>query len=215
LRAATSAVDGDAVFFACDQVDAAAKLAGKARTRIAEELGLIDENRFELCWIVDFPMFEWNEDEKRIDFSHNPFSMPQGGLEALMTQDPLTIKATQYDLVCNGYELASGGIRNHRPDAMVKAFEICGYPAEAVKRKFGGMYSAFTYGPPPHGGAALGIERIIMLLAGKNFVREVIAFPLNQQGEDLMMNGPSEVEPRQLRDLSIKIDLPPAKAKVA
>lgn len=208
LRDATGATDGDAVFFACDMKNDAAKLAGKARTCIADELDLIDKSRFELCWIIDFPMYEWDETNKKINFSHNPFSMPQGGMDALKNQDPLEVKANLYDLVCNGYELASGAIRNHNPELMVEAFKIAGYDAEAVKKEFGGMYTAFQYGPPPHGGAALGIERIIMLLAGQNFVREVVPFPLNQQAEDLMMNGPSVLAPEQLRDVHIRVDIP-------
>ncbi|HMP63689.1 MAG TPA: aspartate--tRNA ligase, partial [Phenylobacterium sp.] len=154
------------------------------------------------------PMYEWNETDKKIDFSHNPFSMPQGGLEALETKDPLDILAYQYDIVCNGYELCSGAIRNHRSDIMVKAFEIAGYDAQAVEEQFGGMVNAFRYGAPPHGGLAPGIDRIVMLLAGETAIREVIAFPLNQQGQDLMMNAPSDVEERQLKELSVRLALP-------
>ena len=166
------------------------KFAGLARTKIGADLKLIDEDRIELAWIVDFPMFEWNEDEKKIDFfPHNPFSMPQGGLEALQTQDPLTLKAFQYDIACNGFEIASGGIRNHRPDAMVKAFEIAGYGEETVIERFGGMYRAFQYGAPPHGGMAAGVDRIVMLLAGEQNLREVALFPMNQRAVDSLMGA--------------------------
>jgi aspartyl-tRNA synthetase len=199
---------GDAVFFACDKADKAAKLAGAARIRIGADLGLRKAEAFEFCWIVDFPMFEWNEEEKKIDFSHNPFSMPQGGLEALETQDPLTIKAFQYDIVCNGIELSSGAIRNHRPDIMVKAFEIAGYGEEVLLEKFGGMYRAFQCGAPPHGGIAPGVDRIVMLLAGEENLREVVLFPMNQRAEDLMMGAPAPVTARQLRELHIRLTLP-------
>jgi aspartyl-tRNA synthetase len=205
--------DGDAVFFVCDQKAAAAKLAGAARTRIAQELGLIAANEFRFCWIVDFPMYERNEETKQIDFSHNPFSMPQGGLEALTTQDPLTIKAYQYDIVCNGVELSSGAIRNHRPEIMYKAFAIAGYPAAEVEARFGGMLNAFKYGAPPHGGSAPGIDRIVMLLADTPNLREVVAFPMNQQAEDLLMQAPSEVPPERLKELHIRLALPPAPKK--
>ena len=172
---------------------------------MGEELNLIDKDRFELAWIVDFPFYEWNEDEKKIDFSHNPFSMPQGGLEALQSQDPLSIKAFQYDITCNGYEIASGGIRNHRPQAMVKAFELAGYSEETVIERFGGMYRAFHYGAPPHGGMAAGIDRIVMLICGVQNLREISLFPMNQRAEDLLMGSPSEATPKQLRELSIRI----------
>jgi aspartyl-tRNA synthetase len=205
--------DGDAVFFVCDQKPAAAKLAGAARTRIAQELGLIAANEFRFCWIVDFPMYELNEETKQIDFSHNPFSMPQGGLEALTTQDPLTIKAYQYDIVCNGVELSSGAIRNHRPEIMYKAFAIAGYAAAEVEARFGGMLNAFKYGAPPHGGSAPGIDRIVMLLADTPNIREVVAFPMNQQAEDLLMEAPSEVPPERLKELHIRLALPPAAKK--
>src|SRR5208283_794667 len=204
---------GDAVFFACDKADKAAKLAGAARIRIGNDLGVGKKDVFEFCWIVDFPMYEWNEEEKKIDFSHNPFSMPQGGLAALESQDPLTIKAFQYDIVCNGVELSSGAIRNHRPDIMVKAFEIAGYSAADVEERFGGMLNAFRYGAPPHGGSAPGIDRIVMMLADEPNIREVILFPLNQQGEDLMMGAPAEISPARLKELSLRLDLPP-KAKL-
>ena len=199
---------GDAAFFTAGDPAVFAKFAGLARTRVGTELKLVDENQFKFCWIVDFPMFEWNEDEKRVDFSHNPFSMPQGGLEALETQDPLTIRAYQYDIVCNGYELCSGAIRNHKAEIMLKAFEIAGYDASVVEEQFGGMLTAFRYGAPPHGGLAPGIDRIVMLLANQTAIREVIAFPLNQQGQDLLMNAPAEVEERQLKELSIRTQLP-------
>jgi aspartyl-tRNA synthetase len=199
---------GDAVFFACDQELKAAKLAGAARTRIGTELGFSKPGVFEFCWIVDFPMYEWNEDEKKIDFSHNPFSMPQGGLQALETKDPLDILAFQYDIVCNGVELSSGAIRNHRSDIMKKAFEIAGYDESVLLERFGGMYRAFQYGAPPHGGIAPGIDRIVMLLAGEENLREVVLFPMNQRAEDLLMGAPSPVGPKQLRELHIRLNLP-------
>jgi aspartyl-tRNA synthetase len=199
---------GDACFFAAGDPEKFAKFAGAARTKVGEDMNLIDENRFELAWIVDFPMYEWNEDEKKVDFSHNPFSMPQGGLDALTTQDPLTIKAFQYDIACNGYEIASGGIRNHKPEAMVKAFEIAGYGEETVVERFGGMYRAFQYGAPPHGGMAAGVDRIIMLLAGEQNLREVALFPMNQRAEDILMGAPSEATPKQLRELHIRVNAP-------
>ena len=201
----------DGVFFAAGDEAEAAKLAGAARTRIGEQLGLIDENRFAFCWIVDFPMYEREEDSGRIVFSHNPFSMPQGGMEALETKDPLEILAWQYDIVCNGVELSSGAIRNHRPDIMYKAFEIAGYSQEQVDRDFAGMIGAFKYGAPPHGGSAPGIDRIVMLLADEPNIREVVLFPMNQRAEDLMMNAPSAVSERQLKELHLKLDLPKAK----
>ena len=199
---------GDAAFFVAGQPGVFAKFAGLARTRVGTELKLVDEDQFKFCWIVDFPMFEWSEEEKKVDFSHNPFSMPQGGMEALETQDPLTIRAYQYDIVCNGYELCSGAIRNHKAEIMLKAFEIAGYDASVVEEQFGGMLNAFRYGAPPHGGLAPGIDRIVMLLAGEQAIREVIAFPLNQQGQDLLMSAPAEVEERQLKELSIRTQLP-------
>jgi aspartyl-tRNA synthetase len=199
---------GDAVFFACDKADRAAKLAGQARIRLGADLGVAKKDVFAFCWVVDFPMYEWNEEEKKIDFSHNPFSMPQGGLEALEREDPLTIKAFQYDIVCNGVELSSGAIRNHRPDVMKKAFEIAGYGEEVLLERFGGMYRAFQCGAPPHGGIAPGIDRIVMLLAGEENLREVVLFPMNQRAEDLMMGAPAQVTARQLRELHIRLNLP-------
>ncbi|MEL7196714.1 MAG: aspartate--tRNA ligase [Pseudomonadota bacterium] len=201
----------DGLFFAAGKEADAVKLAGAARTQVGDQLGLIEEGCFKFCWIVDFPMFEYDEDAKKIDFSHNPFSMPQGEMEALETMDPLDIKAWQYDIVCNGYELSSGAIRNHRPDIMYKAFEIAGYTKEDVDREFGGMIEAFKLGAPPHGGSAPGIDRIVMLLAGEEAIREVIAFPMNQKGEDLMMGAPSQVDLAQLRELSIRVVEPPKK----
>ncbi len=197
--------ENDGLFFAAGKEKDAAKLAGAARTRVAEELGLIEEGCFKFCWIVDFPMFEYDEDQKKIDFSHNPFSMPQGEMEALETKDPLDILAWQYDIVCNGYELSSGAIRNHRPDIMYKAFEIAGYTQEDVDANFSGMIEAFKLGAPPHGGSAPGIDRIVMLLADEPNIREVIAFPLNQKAQDLMMGAPSVVAPSQLRDVHIRL----------
>jgi aspartyl-tRNA synthetase len=211
LKQATGAKDGDAVFFAAGEKLAASKLAGAARTRIGSELGLIAPDEFRFCWIVDFPMYERNEETGQIEFSHNPFSMPQGGLEALETKDPLEIKAYQYDIVCNGVELSSGAIRNHRPEIMYKAFGIAGYSNEDVENRFGGMLNAFKYGAPPHGGSAPGIDRIVMLLADTPNIREVVAFPMNQQAEDLMMQAPSPVPPERLKELHIRLDLPPAK----
>jgi aspartyl-tRNA synthetase len=195
----------DGIFFAAGKEEDAAKLAGLARTRVAEQLDLLEKDAFRFCWIVDFPMFEFNEEQKKIDFSHNPFSMPQGGMEALETKDPLDILAWQYDIVCNGVELSSGAIRNHRPDIMYKAFEIAGYTSQEVDTNFAGMINAFKFGAPPHGGSAPGIDRIVMLLADEPNIREVILFPMNQKAEDLMMNAPSEVYPNQLKELHIRI----------
>lgn len=201
----------DGLFFAAGKEKDAAKLAGAARTQVAEQLNLIEPDCFKFCWIVDFPMFEYDEDAKKIDFSHNPFSMPQGEMEALESQDPLTIKAWQYDIVCNGYELSSGAIRNHKPEIMYKAFEIAGYDKAAVDAEFSGMIEAFKLGAPPHGGSAPGIDRIVMLLAGEEAIREVIAFPMNQKGEDLMMGAPSLASPAQLRELHLRLVEPPKK----
>ena len=202
--------EGDAAFFVAGDPEKFWKFAGLARNKLGEELNLIDKDRFEFAWIVDFPMYEYDEENKKVDFSHNPFSMPQGGLEALQSQDPLTIKAFQYDIACNGYEMASGGIRNHKPEAMVKAFEIAGYGEQEVIDRFGGMYRAFQYGAPPHGGMAAGIERIAMLLCGTNNLREISLFPMNQQYVDLLMGAPSEATPKQLKELHIRPN-PPAK----
>ena len=205
LVAALGLGPDDGVFFAAGKEAQAAKLAGLARTRTAESLKLIEESAFRLCWIVDFPMFEYDEEAKKVDFSHNPFSMPQGELEALETQDPLTIKAWQYDIVFNGVELSSGAIRNHRPDIMYKAFEIAGYTREQVDADFSGMINAFKFGAPPHGGSAPGVDRIVMLLADEPNIREVIVFPMTQKAEDLMMNAPALVTPKQLRELQLRV----------
>jgi aspartyl-tRNA synthetase len=202
---------GDAAFFVAGDPKTFAKFAGTARTKIGTDLKLVDEDRFEFVWIVDFPMFEMNEETNHVDFSHNPFSMPQGELEALNSKDPLEVLAYQYDIVCNGYELCSGAVRNHLPEIMLKAFETAGYGPEVVEEQFGGMLNAFRHGAPPHGGLAPGIDRIVMLLAGETAIREVIAFPLNQQGQDLMMNAPSEVSDKQLKELSIRL-APPIRA---
>jgi aspartyl-tRNA synthetase len=209
IRAQLGLKAGDAVFFAAGRPQNFAKFAGLARDRVGEELDLIDKDRFELCWIVDFPMYEWDDDTKSIEFSHNPFSMPQGGLEALEAADTdekrLALKAWQYDLTCNGYEIASGSIRNHRPDTMVKAFEIAGMPADEVEKRFGALFRAFHYGAPPHGGMAAGIDRIVMILVGAENLREVTLFPMNQQAHDLLMGAPAEVQPSQLRELGLRI----------
>ena len=202
----------DGVFFAAGKEADAAKLAGKARTKVGEDLGLIEEGAFKFCWIVDFPMFEYDEEAKQVIFSHNPFSMPQGELEALETKNPLEILAWQYDIVCNGIELSSGAIRNHKPEIMYKAFEIAGYSQEQVDTNFSGMINAFKFGAPPHGGSAPGVDRIVMLLADEPNLREVVLFPMNQKAEDLMMNAPASVSDRQLKELSIKLDLPKPKA---
>ena len=208
IRLATGLSDGDACFFVAGRPEKFYSFAGAARDRAAAEQGLVDENRFELAWIVDFPFYEFNEEDKKVDFSHNPFSMPQGELEALETQDPLTIKAFQYDLVCNGFEIASGGIRNHKPETMVKAFEIAGLSRETVEERFGGLYRAFQYGAPPHGGMAAGVDRIVMLLCGTRNLREITLFPMNQQAADLLMGAPSEAEPKQLRELHMRVSMP-------
>ena len=203
--------DGDAVFFACDKELPAAKFAGLVRTKVGNELDLLEKDVFKFCWTVDFPMYELNEETGQIDFSHNPFSMPQGGMEALETMNPLDIKAYQYDIVCNGVELSSGAIRNHRADIMIKAFGIAGYGPEVVEEKFGGMLNAFRYGAPPHGGSAPGVDRIVMLLADQPNIREVILFPMNQQAQDLLMGAPAEVDASRWKELHIKPDLPKPK----
>ena len=199
--------NGDSVFFASDQVNKAIKLAGQVRIKLGEELDLIDHNQFAFCWIVDFPFYEWKEDENKIDFSHNPFSMPQGGLEALNNaktkEDLLAIKAYQYDIVCNGVELSSGAIRNHKAEIMYKAFEIVGYDSQVVDDRFCSLITAFKYGAPPHGGIAPGIDRMVMLIADEKNIREIIAFPMNQQAQDLLMNAPSVVDEKQLRELQL------------
>jgi aspartyl-tRNA synthetase len=214
IRAACGLNPGDAVFFVGGKKDTAPKFAGAVRTRLCEELTLLEKGSFRFCWVTDFPMFELNEETGLVDFSHNPFSMPQGELDALNTRDPLTIKAFQYDIVCNGIELSSGAIRNHRPDIMIKAFEIAGYTAADVESRFGGMLNAFRYGAPPHGGSAPGIDRMVMLLADEPNIREVILFPLNQQGEDVMMGAPAEIPAARMKELSLKLDLPPPRPKV-
>jgi aspartyl-tRNA synthetase len=211
IRETAGLRDGDAVFFACDKPNAAANFAGIVRQRLGTDLDLIAPGQFKFCWVVDYPMYELDEQTGKIEFSHNPFSMPQGGLAALENEDPLEIKAHQYDIVCNGVELSSGAIRNHLPEIMYKAFEIAGYGKEVVDARFGGMISALKFGAPPHGGSAPGIDRIVMLLAEEPNIREVVAFPMNQQAMDLMMGAPSEVEPERLRDLHIRVSLPPEK----
>ncbi len=206
---AMGAEEGDALFFGAGDRPATNALMGKVRVYLGNQLGLIDKDIAAFCWIVDFPMFEWNEDEKKIDFSHNPFSMPQGDLDALLNKDPLDVLAYQYDIVCNGIELSSGAIRNHRPEVMLKAFEIAGYPAEVVQTKFPALWKAFHYGAPPHGGIAPGLDRIVMLLADEPNIREVISFPLNQKAQDLLMGAPGEVTPKQLQELHLQIKYPP------
>ena len=201
----------DGLFFAAGKEEQAAKLAGLARTRVGESLDLIAKDRFDLCWIVDFPFYEWDEEHKKVEFAHNPFSMPQGGMDALENQDPLTLKAYQYDLVCNGFEIASGSIRNQSPELMVKEFEIVGLSKADVEERFGGLYRAFQYGAPPHGGMAAGVDRVVMLLCGAHNLREISLFPMNQRAEDLLMGAPTPAEPRQLRDLHIRV-IEPQKA---
>jgi aspartyl-tRNA synthetase len=200
--------EGDAVFFVAGRPEKFFKFAGDARTRIGKELKLTNENEFAFAWIVDFPFYEWSEEDKKVDFGHNPFSMPQGGMKALQEQDPLTINAFQYDMVCNGYEIASGSIRNHSPETMVKAFEITGVTKAEVEERFGGMYRAFQFGAPPHGGMAFGVDRLVMLICGVNNLREITLFPMNQQAQDLLMGAPNDPTPKQLRELHIRLNLP-------
>jgi aspartyl-tRNA synthetase len=210
LRVQLGLEAGDASFFVAGEPAKFYKFAGEARTKAGEDLNLVDRDRFDLCWIIDFPFYEWSEEDKKVDFAHNPFSMPQGGLEALKTQDPLSLKAYQYDAVCNGFEIASGSIRNQSPEAMVKAFELVGLSQTDVEERFGGMYRAFQYGAPPHGGCAFGIDRVVMLLLGAKNLREITLFPMNQQAQDLLMNAPSPASPKQLMELSLRV-MPPQK----
>ncbi|MBR3134558.1 MAG: aspartate--tRNA ligase [Clostridia bacterium] len=206
IKTEIGAKAGDAIFFIADELKVAQKIAGLVRIELGKRLDLIEKNVFKFCWIVDFPMYEYNEEENRIDFSHNPFSMPQGGLEALTEKNPLDILAYQYDLVCNGYEVASGAVRNHNPEIMVKAFEIAGYTEEDVKEKFGALYTAFQYGTPPHAGIAEGLDRMVMLITDSDNIRDVIAFPKNKKARDVMMNSPSEVTEEQLNDVHIRVN---------
>lgn len=207
LEEKLGAKQGDSIFFIADKLETAQKIAGQIRIELGNRLDLLEKNTYRFCFIVDFPMYEYNEDEQKIDFNHNPFSMPQGGMEALENKDPLDILAYQYDLVCNGYEMASGAVRNHDPKLMVKAFEIAGYSEQTVEEKFGALYKAFKYGTPPHAGAAPGLDRMVMLIANTQNIREVIAFPKNKKARDVMMNAPSRVEEQQLKDVHIKVDL--------
>lgn len=202
---------GDACFFVAGRPEKFYRFAGDARTLIGKDLSLTNENEFAFAWIVDFPFYEWSEEEKRVDFAHNPFSMPQGGIDALNGKDPLTIKAFQYDMVCNGYEIASGSIRNHSPETMVKAFELTGKSKAEVEEQFGGLYRAFQFGAPPHGGMAFGVDRLVMLIVGATNLREITLFPMNQQAQDLLMGAPSDPSPKQLRELHIRLNLPETK----
>tara|TARA_Y100000590_G_scaffold169130_2_gene193763 strand:- start:1274 stop:2596 length:1323 start_codon:yes stop_codon:yes gene_type:complete len=206
IKNKANAKDGDAIFFICNKVKEAENFAGKSRMKIAEEMDIIEKNVFKFCWTVDFPMYELDENTNSIVFSHNPFSMPQGGMEALANKDPLDILAWQYDIICNGIELSSGAIRNHRPDIMEKAFSIAGYTSQELQSRFGALYNAFKYGAPPHGGIAPGIDRIVMLLANEPNIREVIMFPMNQQAQDLLMDSPSQINENQLKELSLKLN---------
>jgi len=209
IKAQTGVADGDAVFFVCQKENLAAKYAGFSRDKICDELDIRENGKFKFCWIVDYPMYEMDEDTGKLEFSHNPFSMPQGGLEALLSGDPLDVLAYQYDIVCNGIELSSGAIRNHLPEIMYKAFEIAGYSNEVVEEEFGGMLNAFKFGAPPHGGSAPGIDRMVMMLADEPNIREIIAFPMNQQAQDLLMNAPAPANPDQLKELQLKLAPPP------
>lgn len=211
LKTQSGLAEGDAIFFICDKADAAVKLAGKTRTKLGTEMGLIEQGVYKFCWIVDFPMYEMNEQTGQVDFTHNPFSWPKGGLEALNTQDPLTITANQYDCVCNGFELCSGSIRNHRPDVMERAFAIAGYDRAVLDKKFGGMLRAFTYGAPPHGGCAFGVDRIIMLIADEPNLREIYPFVMNGAFEDPLMSAPTDMTAQQMKDLHIRAELPKPK----
>jgi aspartyl-tRNA synthetase len=208
IAALGSVADGDVVFFVCDEPPAVNRMSGDIRLKLGRDLDIVEKNVYRFCWVVDFPMYEFDPQEQRIVFSHNPFSMPQGGLEALETKNPLEILAWQYDIVCNGIELSSGAIRNHSPEVMIKAFEIAGYSRDDVEEKFSFLLNAFRLGAPPHGGIAPGVDRIVMLLAHETNIREVIAFPMNQRAQDLMMGSPSSVSERQLRELHIRLNLP-------
>ena len=205
LKQTANLQNGDAVFFSCGKVSEASKIAGVVRTKLGNDLGLIDESVYKFCWIIDFPMFELDEQTGKVEFSHNPFSMPQGEMEALNSQNPLEIKAYQYDVVCNGVELSSGAIRNHKPEIMYKAFEIAGYGKEVVEKEFGAMLNAFKFGAPPHGGIAPGIDRIIMLLADEPNIREIIPFPMNGKAQDLMMNAPNFAKEKHLKEINIEL----------